>query len=240
MTTRTIHVAALAIVTIATAAGCRALPSVASDPGVRLEDAALEQKLRQAMTDAYPPVLRATHRTILTAGGRQYVLDGYVLARQPRDVRLMASADVGGTIFDVVRRGGALIIMKNAAGLRLPWLEGAGRDAAALYLRQPSERAVLVRHKDGSAAVVDEPGNGFRDEFRLDTGSGRLSEFRRSGGGRLLYRISFSGERTFPDWPKPTPARMLIDDYELNYSVSVLVTDLRPAELSGEVFEQRE
>ena len=51
MTTRTIHVAALAIVTIATAAGCRALPSVASDPGVRLEDAALEQKLRQAMTD---------------------------------------------------------------------------------------------------------------------------------------------------------------------------------------------
>jgi hypothetical protein len=106
-------------------AGC----SVSKQPGRPLEDPVLSQGLRQKLERLYPPSFQASHRCILEAAGRQFVLEGYLRVYEPESFRLLAKGDMGGTVFELQQvKGEKPEVVKNPVSLRPSWLlEGAAR-----------------------------------------------------------------------------------------------------------------
>lgn len=218
-------------------AGCQAVPE---NPWVPHENASMEQNLRMILHDEYPQTFRATHRTIISIREVQYVLDGFLLVRQPDNLRLIASADIGGSAFDVLSESDSVRVVGNPANLRHSWLKFAVRDAKEIYLHTPSDRAILAKWKDKTIALVEELPNGARNEYRFDASTGRIRERVQIRRGRYLYRVQFSNMKTFPLWSKSIPTRFVIDDFENNYSLSILVTDLQPIVPTDNMFPSKE
>ena len=123
-----------------------------------LEDPVLSQGLRQNLERLYPRSFQASHRCILEAAGRQFVLEGYLRVNEPESFRLLAKGDMGGTVFELQQsKGEKPKVVKNPVSLRPSWLlEGAARDISVLYFRSPQPQSRLVRYQTGDIGLVQE------------------------------------------------------------------------------------
>jgi hypothetical protein len=217
------------------AQGCQ---SVLHDPGTRVKDENLLLLLRSKLESMFPESFRAVHRVILTAGNRQFDLDGYILVKRPGRLRLLAKGSMGITAFDVVREpDGRVDIAKNPAGLRDSWIEeGAARDASVLYLSRAWPEAFLVQHGSVSVGLAHILQDGAREEFVFDSASRRLIGYVRSRGSKCLYKMEFSKEEPLPQWPQPVARIIKVTDYALNYRLTIQVVDLRTIEIADKLF----
>jgi len=213
---------------LSAAAGC-ALPTV-EFPATAYDDA-LRRELTKAVADLYPDSLQAVHRVTLAIYGQDFPLTGYVLARRPGDIRLVAASELGGTFFDLaLAEGKRASVLRNSSPLRPAWLlRGALRDAAAIYLARPGPDARLARYANGDFCLLDDLPDGVEREFRFTGDPRRLAEYCLLRGSKRLYRIRFSEQRTIGDWPHAFPTVMEIEDYELGYRASVQAVALRAA-----------
>ena len=208
-------------------AGQSCRPTIPFYPGIPQEDQTRAQALRSLVSHLYPRSFCAVHRGILEAGGKNYVLDGYLLVNGPDSFRLTVKADMGGTVFELAKSPGReTVVTKNSLGLRRAWLEqGAARDVVALYLRQPDQKAQLVRHESGRWGLVQESTDGTWEEFLFSADGSRLEGYVRSRGGRGLYRADFV-YGSFPRWPRQSPKNINIADYRLKYSLKINVLEM--------------
>lgn len=211
---------------------CRA--AIPFYPGIPQEDQGQAQALRDRVFHLYPRSFGAVHRGILEAGGKNYVFDGYLLVNGPDSFRLTVKADMGGTVFELVKSPGReTVVTKNSLGLRRTWLEqGAARDVAVLYLRQPDPKAQLVRHASGSWGLVQESTDGTWEEFVFDADGSHVQSYVRSREGRVLYRADFV-YGSFPRWPRPTPKNINIGDYLLKYTLKINVLEMAEVDSPG-------
>jgi hypothetical protein len=200
------------------------------DPGTPVEDEALSRALRSALEGLYPAGFSAVHRVILTVRGRQQDMIGCVLVERSGGVRLVATGDMAGTIFELTRRAdGSARVERNPAGLREAWLVGgAARDAAVMYLAGPSPRARLVRHESGALGLAEDLPDGRRREFCFSAAERRPAGYVESRAGRCLYRAEFSNYKLLAPWKEPVPGTVRIADYRLNYTAVIEVTGMRP------------
>jgi len=214
--------------------GCRSAARVLDTP---FADDALAHALRQKMENRYPPCFSAIHRVLLSAGRRQFDLNGYLAVQRPAGVKLVATSDLGGTAFEIEYVQGADVrITKNSAGLRRPWLEmGAARDAFIIYLATPSPQAILIR-RDDVIGLAEDRTDGTREEFLFDEATHRLVGYNISSGGRSVYEAVFSSDGMLPQWDRPVPLIIKIRDRALGYQLTVRVLELRPLQsCDGEV-----
>jgi hypothetical protein len=203
-------------------------------PGIPQEDQTRAQALRSLVSHLYPRSFGAVHRGILEAGGKNYVFDGYLLVNGPDSFRLTVKADMGGTVFELVKSPGReTVVTKNSLGLRRAWLEqGAVRDVAVLYLRRPDPKAQLVRHPSGSWGLAQESTDGAWEEFVFDAEGSRLESYVRSREGSVLYRADFV-YGSFPRWPRPIPKNIHIGDYLLKYTLKIDVLEMAEVDSLG-------
>ena len=129
----------LLVLLVAAGQSCR--PLVPYYPGIPQEDQPRTLALRNLVAHLYPRSFCAVHRGILEAGGENYVFDGYLLVNGPDSFRLTVKADMGGTVFELVKSPGReTVVTKNSLGLRRAWLEqGAARDVVLLWARGVGE-----------------------------------------------------------------------------------------------------
>jgi hypothetical protein len=162
------------------------------------------------------------------------VFDGYLLVNGPDSFRLTVKADMGGTVFELVKSPGReTVVTKNSLGLRRAWLEqGAARDVAVLYLRQPDSKAQLVRHASGTWGLVQESTDGTWEEFVFDADASHVQSYVRSREGRVLYRADFV-YGSFPRWPRPTPKNINIADYLSKYTLKINVLEMAEVDSPG-------
>lgn len=207
--------------------GCQSIPR---EYGAPVEDEALATDLRRVVEKMYPQRFRSVHRVILSARGRQFDLNGYVLVSRPSEVRLIASGDFGGAAFEVLcNASGVATLLRNPAGLRRKWLaDGAARDAALIYLTTPSPEAKLVRYDGNSLGLVEEQPDGTIEEFLFDASGRRLTGYGRWERGRCIYRAEFFYEGFSPKWRGSAPSVIKITDRRMNYRLMIRVLELQP------------
>lgn len=216
--------------------GCEHIPY---KPGTPFSDQNLERNLYQEVRGMYPRSFRSVHRFIITVAFGQFNLTGYVLVRQPDDIRLVGLADTGGKLFDVVqRRGEKPRVLRNAIGLDEEWLtDGPFLDAVIMYLRGPSKSATLVQHGPNITGLVDHLSNGALQDYQFDANTGRLMREVIAFGDTCAREMTFSEYGTFPDWSPPTPRHIEIKNHEWDYRLVIQVLKLEPSELTDAMFE---
>jgi len=224
-----------AVLLAAAASGCASAPYV---PGTPLENPALARELRRSLEATYPPGFRAVHRALLSVRGREFTLMGYVLVRRPGDVRLLASGDMAGAAFEVVRRSdGSRSILRAAPGFRASWIrEGAARDAAAIYCVRPSPGASLARFGRGVVGFTERLRCGTYREFHFNVATRRLTRYLEARRGQRRYEIAFSDEAPFPRWQRPVPRKIEVIDRVRNYRLNIRVVELRPVSTTDASF----
>jgi len=212
------------------AAGCC---SVSKQPGRPIEDPFLSQGLRQKLERLYPRSFQASHRCILEASGRQFVLEGYLRVYEPQSFKLLAKGDMGGTVFELQQvKGENPVVVKNPVSLRPSWLlEGAARDISVLYFRSPQPQARLVRFQTGDIGLVQEVKSGIWEEFRFEPETGRMLAYILTQGEEPFYRADFGYfEALSPGGPE-VPRTITIVDHRMHYRLTVRVVEI--AEITG-------
>ena len=204
--------------------GCRA---AAPPAGQMLLDPDLARELRDRAAHLYPASFRAVHRALLTAGGRQFLLDGYLTVQRPGSFRLVAKGDMGGTVFEIVKEPGQKArVVRNPMGLRPSWLtEGAARSLEALYLAQPGPEARLVRQPGGSLALVQDLPDGQQEQFLFQEDSRRWVRYALFSQDRCLFRADFAYGEAGPTGPA-RPRTVSIADYSWKYQLTLTVLEL--------------
>ncbi len=236
---RTLRLSALLILCALAVQGCCA-PPVAL--GRALDDEALALRLRASLETLYPAGFRAVHRAVLAVRGRQMTFNGFLLAKGPGHIRLVAAADMAGTVFELVRRpDGRARVLRAAPGLPASRLGAcAARDAAAIYFARPGAAAVLTQFDTGAVGFVEVLPDRTRRVFVFDPKSNCLTAYTEADRrGRRRYRIEFSDTGVFPDWPRATPRQIKIVDRVRKYELSIRVVELRPTTLADSSFEER-
>lgn len=207
--------------------------SVSRQPGLPIEDSVLSQGLRQKLERLYPRSFQASHRCILEAAGRQFVLEGYLRVYEPESFRLLAKGDMGGTVFELRQsKGEKPEVVKNPVSLRPSWLlEGAARDISVLYFRSPHPQARLVWFQTGDIGLVQEVKPGLWEEFRFHPETGRLLAYVLTQGGRMFYRADFGYGEALSPGGREVPRTVNIADHRMHYRLTVRVVDF--TELTG-------
>ncbi|TET35842.1 MAG: hypothetical protein E3J72_10060 [Planctomycetota bacterium] len=222
-------------------AGCA---TVAYDRGVEINDDELARRLNAKLEKLFPQSMRAVHRVYLKALGREIVLEGYVLAKRPGKVRLLAKGDIGGTVFDAARAGGKERVLANSLGLRESWIKkGALRDAGIIHLCGDFRGTHIVRHSDGSIGLMSEQKKGRRKEYVFSPDS-RLIGYIESFGDSKRYEIIVS----YPEDPEESAAEAQpggrpkiwkIRDYKLKYEAKINIISVTEANIRDELFEKK-
>jgi hypothetical protein len=216
--------------------GCQTVPY---ESGTPFQDNALAEELRENVNNLYPSSLRALHRCVLTVGDMELELTGYILARRPADIRLVAMSDFGGTLFEILHnsKNGTKVI-KNTVGFRRKWLtKGALRDVDVIYLKHPSSNATLVRHRDNVIGLIEELRGRTLEEFYFDGNTHALIGYTLVRDGNYLYEVSFSNNKIIPGWPQPVPKTIEIKDYRMNYQLIINVMKFSPDQLKERFFD---
>lgn len=205
-------------------AGC----SVSKQPGRPLEDPVLSQGLRQKLERLYPLSFQASHRCILEAAGRQFVLEGYLRVYEPESFRLLAKGDMGGTVFELQQvKGKNPEVVKNPVSLRPSWiLEGAARDISVLYFRLPQPQSRLVRYQTGDIGLAHEVKPGLWEEFRFQPETGRLLAYMLIQGGEPFYRADFGYFEALSPGGREVPRTITIVDHRMHYRLTVRVVEI--------------
>jgi hypothetical protein len=190
-------------------------------------DPGLAQELRDRAATLYPDSFRAVHRALLTAGGRQFLLDGYLTVQRPGSFRLVAKGDMGGTVFEIVKDPGQKArVVQNPLGLRSSWLtEGAARSLEALYLAQPGPEVRLVRLPGGSLALVQDLPDGKQEQFIFQEDSRRWTGYALFAQDRCLFRADFAYGEAGPGGPA-RPRTVTIADNSWKYRLTLTVLEL--------------
>lgn len=204
--------------------GCRSVPY---EPGQPLVDAALAEELREQVARQYPLSFRTVHRGLLEAKGRQFLLDGYLLIRQPENFRLVAKGDMGGTAFELAKSPGeAVRIVQNPLGLRPVWLtKGAAHDVEVLYFKSPGSRARLTRRPEGTLALVQELPGGSQEEFLFQQDTHRLTGYMLASGKKCRYRVDFYYGSLATKGPESLRT-IIIANHSIRYRLTLTVLEL--------------
>jgi hypothetical protein len=210
-------------------AGC----SVSKQPGRPLEDPVLSQGLRQKLERLYPPSFQASHRCILEAAGRQFVLEGYLRVYESESFKLLAKGDMGGTVFELRKsKGENPEVVRNPVSLRPSWLlEGAARDISVLYFRSPHPQARLVLFQAGDIGLAQEVKPGLWEEFRFHPETGRILAYVLTQRGRTVYRADFGYFEALSPGEREVPRTVTIIDNRIHYRLTVRVVDF--TEITG-------
>ena len=208
------------------------------DRGTPYKNDKLLGELKSTLDATFPESFYAVHRVIITAAGREFAMDGYVLVKKPGSLRLLVKGSTGGAAFEaVVNPDCGAIILKNPIGLRESWiLQGAIRDASEMYLHDFKCKSFLVMHKSGDIGVACDRPDGAREEYRFVGKTRRLASYILARDGTCLYRMNFSDTKSYPGWPVRVPHTTRIEDYLLNYRLTVQVIKIRVTEARDNVF----
>ncbi|MCG2771568.1 MAG: hypothetical protein L6277_05715 [Desulfobacterales bacterium] len=207
--------------------------SVSKQPGQPLEDPVLSQGLRQNLERLYPHSFQVSHRCILEAAGRQFVLEGYLRVNEPESFRLLAKGDMGGTVFELQQvKGEQPEVVKNPVSLRPSWLlEGAARDISVLYFRSPQPQSRLVRYQTGDIGLAQEVKPGLWEEFHFQPETGRLLAYMLIQGGEPFYRADFGYFEALSPGGREVPRTITIVDHRMHYRLTVRVLEI--GEITG-------
>ena len=219
------------------AAGCASAPRYV--PATPIADEALASGLRDALDGTYPDEFRTVHRVVLSIRGRQFTFTGYLLARRPGHVRLLAAGDLGGTAFEVIRHpSGESLILRSLPGRTGQRVAGnAARDAVRIYFARPSHGAVLTRPSNDAVALADVLPDGTAREFRLDPATSQLRRYLEARRGRVCYEIAFSDYGQASGAARAVPRRISIVDHVGRYRADIRVLELRPATRGAAAFK---
>jgi len=211
------------LVAAAMLGGCQASPAGV----VSLSDEPLAREVRRQADSAYPAAFRCVHRTIITAGRRQYVLTGFLDVKRPDEVRLVATSEFGPTAFRAswVRGiGPKAAAFGGRAQLRMA--AAAARDAYVIYLAAPDNAARLARLPDGRLTLSEKRPGGGVVEFEFDSGTHRVLAYREPTRRRNLYEARFSDFGPVGASGVVVPRRIDILDRAAKYSATIQVVDL--------------
>jgi hypothetical protein len=215
-----------------------ACQTVRYTPGLPYEDTQRASELRRSLDELYPPSFQAVHRVVLTAHGRGLDLMGYVLVRQPSDLRVLATAGMGSALFEVVRRGDSVMrVSRNPVRFPQRWLEkGPYHDIATMYLFRPSPEATLVHHDANRVGLASVSRDGTLREFLFDSATRRPVGYVEARRGRLAFEMTFSNAGPLAGWPHAVPRTITVTHHRMHYTLIVSVVEMSPAALNDDSF----
>ena len=180
----------------------------------------LGKRMAAHLERRYPAPLSQVHRLHLSFGGRSLLLNGYLSVSAPGTYRLLAQAEMGGTLFAMEKRAGASpAIVRNPAGLPRRWLLGpVARDIDAIYFHTPDGPFTVLRGEGGAPALLFRTGQGESTLFTFTSGGKRLLSEARYDGQEEIYRIDY---RYTGDAERPGQIRImsLAPSYQLTIQV---------------------
>lgn len=215
--------------------GCASVPY---QSGIPFNDQPLAEKLRNNVTNLYPKALRSQHRAVLSVADIQLEMTGYVLVRQPSDIRLVALNDFGNTLFEVLRNSMREDRVVNNT-LPMPsriLAKTTLRDVETIYLKWPSPSALLVRYSDNTIGLVEKSSDGSMEEFRFDGKNLLLKSYSKAKNNCYLYQTDFSDYQQFAGQSKLLPRTIRIKDHRMKYELMVSILNLKPDHLDDIFF----
>lgn len=190
------------------------------------------EQVKNLLASQYPDRFKALHHAGLTLRGKTYVLKGYISVDRPqKSVRLVAQADMGGTLFQVNLKGEEVRIKSEAGFLAPRWLEPVAKDLSHLYLVPKNFNPMAARDHEGSPMVRDKT-----NEITREYGFEKCGE---SGFRPVVYREIKNRQQIYLleykyDKNQPHPSFVRIIDRETGYELNINIRYIFKAEGYGQ------
>ncbi|MFH0944948.1 MAG: hypothetical protein V2A76_07095 [Planctomycetota bacterium] len=213
---------------------CRGVPHA---PLVPLEDPALLASCLRVMEMAYPPGFRLAQRIVIEQGGEQFDCIGALVVRREDAFRAIALGEMGGRLFDFLKRGDDRQVLTKAEGMPLnPLRSGVLRDIEHLFGWSAAEGARAGRTAEGRPALLL-PWQEGETEYRFDSAGTRLESSLQAREGRVVRRARYGDYRRFDGWDSELPARILLENLEWGYRLEIELLEMRPGGDLATAFE---
>ena len=211
--------------------GCR---GASYAPPAPLEDPALLASCLLVMEQAYPPRFRLAQRIVIEQDETQFDCIGALVVRRQDAFRAVALGEMGGRLFDFLRRGEERQILTTPEGMPLkPLRTGVLRDIEHLFAWGAVPAARVGRTAGGDPLLLL-AGEEETSEYRFDATGARLESSLQARAGRVVRRAEYRNYRRFPAWGSELPTRILLENLEWGYRLEIELLEIRPGgDLAG-------
>lgn len=179
----------------------------------------------------------ATHRVLLSIGGRQFDLNSRLAMSRAQGLRLVAMVSAGQVAMDVwVKPGGEAMLMRKPLGMRPAWVKSfAARDIWTLYRSMGEGEYRIVLLDSGESVAVREETQGVQLRHRFDADGGRWlgSEFVK--GRRRLWAAENRTPPAAAEGKSNSPSALLVT--APRYRLEIQTTKSDPGPPNPKLFE---
>ncbi len=169
-------------------------------------------RAQETLRRSFPPAYRAMHRAIVTVGRRQYVCDGFLVARAGAGLHLAMVSSLGLVAEARLRADGEGEVLKVTPLFRESWTrQYVLRDLRWLFA-PPDEVHPVGGLPDGRLVLGTAPGPGARQARYVFSADGRRWEgLELADRGGSKYSAALSQHRSFGDGPQELPTEFSVD-----------------------------
>jgi len=181
-------------------------------------------QMRTELASCFPLNRRMTHRVILTAGGRQFVLTGHLTVGASGDLRLLAMGPMGVLAELSTTPNGKVNVGQHNRRFRESWIRKyIARDIVLLFSPPPEAELRAGRLADGTPFLercAPESSQTFRYFFdSADKEWKGVSVYRK---GRQRYHAECARTREFPGIERGAPSYFKVDAGRYRLDISVV------------------
>ena len=189
------------------------------------------------MEQSYPDQFRLVQRIVIELSGDQFDCLGALAVRRGDAFRAQALSEMGGKLFDFLKRGAERRVLIQPDGMpENPLLLGVIGDLEHLFDPELPAAAVAGWSVDGRPRLVFQADHRVQ-EYVLDAEGARIESSLEAVEGQVVRRASYADYRRFAGFERELPARIQLENLEWRYRLEIELLELRSAEDLEGAFE---
>jgi hypothetical protein len=167
------------------------------------------------------------HRVVMTAGGRQFVMDGHLAVRADGSMRLVAMGQLGVIAEVSISAEGEIDVGQTHRRFPKRWARRyIARDMRLLFGTPPYD-ALRAGRLSGGVPVLEtvSPGGAGTTRYSFSRPDNRWLAVETCGRGRQRCRATCSNWKTFAGWDAELPSEFAVDAGQ--YSLNITIADVQ-------------
>lgn len=208
--------------------GCVSHPYL---PGEQLSDDRLLTHYLSQLHDRRPGFCKLTQRVLVHVDNTDFDMTAYLWLAADDSWQGVALGDMGMKLYELRFDGtrGEILSKPNAISQR-PIHHGVIGDIQHLFGRKQALNAHLVEEREQTVGVVLRRGNAYIEEYRFSEGQSVPLRSLEARDGRIVREASYFEPRYFEDCHCTMPTRIILRNYQWEYSMEIVLLDAERTE----------
>lgn len=184
----------------------------------------------------YSEEFRVFQHILLNVKGREFDFIGYLAFKEPTGFRALAYGELGGKIFDLLKRGEVREVVFKPPMMPVdPLMEGVFADIDLIFSAIDGEDSYLGQ-RDGYAFTLVNASGGTTKEFFFKAPDGPPSKVIEIEGGRIVREISYGAYKNYPGFAEQLPSFVRVKNNCWQYEMKIELLKIEVGPLGEDLF----